>query len=122
MGVTRIDIAGHDRAERDDTGIEQTRLDLYAGAMACRAHQIPGRQALGGELHAYALDPAPPGTARTGRPECQPVIWLLDFCFGHRTLRGLCLPSQNLCPSRCAVGPNVTSGEPSGPMIKGLLI
>src|SRR5205809_2321661 len=34
----------------------------------------------------------------------------------------LCLPSQNLWSSRCAVGTNVTSGEPSGPMIEGLLI
>src|SRR5439155_17690775 len=64
---------------------EQTRLDLDAGAMAGPAHQIPGRQALGGELHAHALDPAPPGTARTGRPECQPVIWLLAVSSGHRT-------------------------------------
>src|SRR5690349_16875111 len=71
--------------------------------MAGPAHQIPGRQAPGGELHAHALDPAPPGTARTGRPECQPVIWPLGFYFGHRSLRVLCLPSQDLCSGRCAV-------------------
>src|SRR5262249_44946127 len=72
--------------------------------------------------HAHALDPAPPGTARTWRPECQPVIWLLAVSFGHRTLRALCLPSQNLWSSRCAVGTNVTSDWPSGPIIEGLLI
>ena len=97
-------------------------LQLDAGAVAGPAHQVPGRQALGGQLHAHALDPASPGTARTGRPECQPVIWLLAVSFGHRTLRALCLPSQNLWSSRCAVGTNVTGGEPSGPMIEGLLI
>src|SRR5579871_3511121 len=74
-------------ARPDDVTFVDTRqpFQLDTGAMLGPAHQVPGRQPQRWQLHADALDPAPPRTAGTMRLKGQPMVWLSAIGSVHQT-------------------------------------